>query len=884
MKNKLLFLFFFLLFILCQSKIHLKKKIIDTTKEKQFSFEHLQKINENLEIEEERQFLIQFHEKQDIKGVENKLKLKVLHYIPDNGFVVFGKGSEILKKRQDSKEIKWIGHFDPEYKTLLNFSNLKSEKKNTDKITFYVMTNQNAEHKFENWKRLLNEKSNEIRKVTNQKYAIEVSPEHSNDVLNYFKKDELVHWIELKEEYTTNNFAAHSITQSGIPFQQKNTPIWDHGITGKDEIVGIGDTGIDWDMCFFHDKNIPLPINKIDHRHRKIVGYYQVSVFRNGKMEKTDTKDYASGHGTHTSGSIAGSVEYDNPSTVEKLKPYNGMAYNAKLLFTDLMGADPALILPETLDDGYFPIPYSGGARIHSNSWGCSFPVNCQYDCNCVFTVDIPQLGIVKGSPATEEWCVSTLGASCCKYCNQYSQQTLEVDRFAYNHDDFLIIFAAGNIGHFSHDSTIASPATCKNCLSVGASHTSNQNFIDAIDHTDFSVYFKLLKISSTDECCAFTSSDPSYQKRVREACCPSVIKELYKNTKNFNENNLSFFSGRGPTFDGRFKPEIVAPGYQVQSTHSDGIIDSFQCGVGQPNDNNNASVLTMRGTSMATPVVSGNAALVREYFRRGFYPSGTAKKEDEMKAPSSALLRGAIIHSGSPLNGVVNYDYKGTLHQLAAETYPNLWSGYGLLTLQNVLKFPESKFKLFVKDRKEISNGQNDKYCVKVKNNGPIKITLVWTDPPATTSASISLVNNLDLLAYDDHEHFGNNRMDDRNTAEQIELKNVKAGQTIAILVKGSHIPIGPQKYALVITSEDFEFLDDCKVPFVLFSYTFLLDIMSYVMFGLILIVLFSSISIFAIYKYKTWKKSSVVNQQIEREEELHENQDLEEENVYFE
>jgi hypothetical protein len=222
------------------------------------------------------------------------------------------------------------------------------------------------------------------------------------------------------------------------------------------------------------------------------------------------------------------------------------MAFDAKLFFTDLMGEEEGgLILPDALDTDYFPIPYSSGARIHSNSWGCSFPVQCQYDCNCVFTQSIPQLGIVRGAPASEEWCFSTLGFSCCKFCNQYTGQAMEVDAFAHSHDDFLIVFAAGNIGHFSHSSTVSSPATCKNCLSVGASQTSNQNFIDAIDKVDFSVYFNILGISTTEECCAFTSPDSAYQQRVREACCPKVMKEVYSEKVNFNENNMAFFSSR---------------------------------------------------------------------------------------------------------------------------------------------------------------------------------------------------------------------------------------------------------------------------------------------------------------------------------------------------
>jgi hypothetical protein len=53
-------------------------------------------------------------------------------------------------------------------------------------------------------------------------------------------------------------------------------------------------------MCFYHDNNVSVPLNKIDYSHRKIIGYYNLQVFINDYVYKSDFKDYLNGHGTHT--------------------------------------------------------------------------------------------------------------------------------------------------------------------------------------------------------------------------------------------------------------------------------------------------------------------------------------------------------------------------------------------------------------------------------------------------------------------------------------------------------------------------------------------------------------------------------------------------------
>lgn len=59
--------------------------------------------------------------------------------------------------------------------------------------------------------------------------------------------------------------------------------------------------------------------------------------------------------------------------------------------------------------------------------------------------------------------------------------------------------------------------------------------------------------------------------------------------------DSIATFSSRGPTADGRIKPEIAAPGVDVRCT------------------NNVGGYMTLTGTSLATPLVSGACALIKQ-------------------------------------------------------------------------------------------------------------------------------------------------------------------------------------------------------------------------------------------------------------------------------
>lgn len=83
----------------------------------------------------------------------------------------------------------------------------------------------------------------------------------------------------------------------------------------------------------------------------------------------------------------------------------------------------------------------------------------------------------------------------------------------------------------------------------------------------------------------AFSITDPGNADRV------ITVGATHRNSP--NTYGVSYFSSRGPTGDGRLKPDLVAPGERIYSTVPDGGWDFLD------------------GTSMAAPYVSGAAAML---------------------------------------------------------------------------------------------------------------------------------------------------------------------------------------------------------------------------------------------------------------------------------
>jgi len=96
-------------------------------------------------------------------------------------------------------------------------------------------------------------------------------------------------------------------------------------------VIGVADTGIDVNSCFFKDTTTTVPYNKVSSTHRKLVTYITYA----DSQENGDSGDNNFGHGTHVAGTLAGFT-----TSTSTMIPFNGIAPGAKLAFFDIAKYD----------------------------------------------------------------------------------------------------------------------------------------------------------------------------------------------------------------------------------------------------------------------------------------------------------------------------------------------------------------------------------------------------------------------------------------------------------------------------------------------------------------------------------------------------------------
>lgn len=234
---------------------------------------------------------------------------------------------------------------------------------------------------------------------------------------------------------------------------------------------------------------------------------------------------------------------------------------------------------------------------------------------------------------------------------------------------------------------------------------------------------------------------------------------------------DISSNSAHGNACDGRRVPDIVAPGCYTDSAAGSG----------------NSAFTFMCGTSMASPMVTGSAALFVEKYR-ALHDGAT---------PSPAMIKAALTAVATDLQGFRDAENRVMGHR------PDRFQGYGRLDLDAVVNSVDG-IEYFEQSHVFTSTGEQWIRSVSaVDPDRPVKIMLAWTDAKGhgLGGSTPAWVNDLDLkVETGDAIYRGNatgsdgwsladGPADSSNNLEGIFLRPDQLGATIDISVSAANI-----------------------------------------------------------------------------------------------
>jgi len=493
------------------------------------------------------------------------------------------------------------------------------------------------------------------------------------------------------------------------------------GLTGSNILININDSGV-------------------DNTHPDLAG----RVFAADPASFVDPV----GHGTHVAGTIAGTGE--RSADVEKAQgsvtnaEFGGRATAARLFVLPIELEAGPLVSDQFLQETYARTNLSlngatgrTNAPLSNNSWG--YPSRPRI---------ITSNGVPILIPGVLEY--NSISAS-------YDAAVRDALPDITGDQPILYVFAAGNEGGGGDNGlggasdSLRVPANAKNVITVGALE-SRRMLTNSIVVDTNGVIVRSGSTVIPDR--GYNPEDPSY-----------VTNRLWE-AESDSDSQVASYSSRGNTGIGtegefgRFKPDVIAPGSHILSARS----AQWQLEFFYPPDSDmfpvNEEITDevgpyyrySSGTSMAAPAVTGILAQLQEFYeirqRNRIPPEGykailinSAEVENQRYQPDPrstlnyagwgrpSVLRSinsGFIPSGAGVNGFVNT---------------------GATTNDQVIGFPI----VGRTNLQGLATGESRSYRIKLTNpeatNFPVRLTLVWTDPPGNPAAAVKLVNDLDLI-----------------------------------------------------------------------------------------------------------------------------------------
>jgi len=256
--------------------------------------------------------------------------------------------------------------------------------------------------------------------------------------------------------------------------------------------------------------------------------------------------------------------------------------------------------------------------------------------------------------------------------------------------------------------------------------------------------------------------------------------------------NGMAAFSSRGPTDDGRTKPDLVAPGTNIVSNRSHYPGATTLWSAHETNDH----YVYSGGTSMSTPLVAGSAVLVRQWLQ-----------SQGLADPSAAMLKAVLLNTTVD---IAPGQYGAGSTQEVPYARPNSVAGWGRANLDFINA--AMPYHLWLDDHAAgLNTGDTITYTDSaaqplrvLSDTLPLRVMLAWTDPPASLSAATQLVNDLDLrvTAPGGGVYYGNGgaSADRTNNVEGVII-NAPTPGLYTITIQGFNVPTATQPYALAVS-----------------------------------------------------------------------------------
>ena len=687
------------------------------------------------------------------------------------------------------------------------------------------------------------------RVASRDKVFVEVSPSRASAAMAWASKLRVALRVEPRYVASISNGEAIVVLQTGgegavVASESEATPLWNAGISGEGQIVGVGDTGADRRNCFLSGES-------------KFVMYRSVVNDADGTPNDTDEQ----GHGTHVVGSIAGST------TTTTRDDHDGIARRARIAFTDMSGSEGGLVTTSDMGDGYYAHARDVGARVHSDSWGYStttYPTASretdEFAWNHktflpLFAVGNSGLDDVHG---LETFKAPSNAKNALAVGVTMSPRSVDrIEHWDGVYRPWEVVVSGRDARHWTHlkmrgvnGDALLSSASTHALAATRVVEASPSNACSAVTNTgDVAGAIAVVRRGG----CTFGTKarfavdagavavvvvnhevETGFMKMRGDTTANTVNVPVVFVTKKDGElllglhrqNNATFaiagplarvdskieylakWSSGGPTMDGRYVPHVVAPG--------DAILSASTLTNAEFDAGDTCALSYKSGSSMATPLTAGAVALVRQYFVDGFYPTGTRVASDGFE-PTSALVRAVLVNGARPLEG---FETDGK----PLETAPSNRQGHGRVDLsQSVPLSPQNddgtppRLRLVVFDESEASSdattmmspftltGQTRSACVRVSTTDhPLRATLAWTDPAASAVGEGSLINDLDLVVT--HEgrivHPVPGTEDRKNTVEKFAWSAPEPGN-YHVEVRAHDLQFNWQPFALVVSGD---------------------------------------------------------------------------------